>query len=254
MKVIWNHTFSQKRLSCLNIKSVFRPLGSLNFADIRRRSVTVTPVTCRTYISTHPRNVRQGSTMACLGWWMVQATTWPARAKARILSITQRAWEVGFFKFYLGKVIFEVSGGFNKPFEKHQSNREIFPNFRGEHNTNIWNHQLVRLVILRTCSDNPGICLKLSDFGKKVTFESIYLNKVSPIQALIMQPNRLSPISGISMTQKRKCQSHDMAGCMTSTKNTWIITPVSKRIMDIWGTHRIHRTGIFTCTNGWFVW
>ena len=43
------------------------------------------------------------------------------------------------------------------------------------------------------------------------------------IQALIMQPKRLSPISGISRTQKSDCQSHDMAGCMTSTKNTWIL-------------------------------
>ena len=94
--------FSQKRLSCPNIKSVFR--------HTQKRSVTVTLVTYRTHISTHPRNVRQGSTMACLGWWMVQATTWPARARARILSITQRAWEVVVFpSFTSEKVIFEVT-------------------------------------------------------------------------------------------------------------------------------------------------
>lgn len=33
----------------------------------------------------------QAATMACLGWCMVQATTWPARASARMLSMTHRA-------------------------------------------------------------------------------------------------------------------------------------------------------------------
>ena len=36
----------------------------------------------------------QAATMACLGWCMVQATTWPARASARMLSMTHRAWSM----------------------------------------------------------------------------------------------------------------------------------------------------------------
>lgn len=94
----------------------------------------------------------------------------------------------------------------------------------------------MRLVILRTCSDHPGICLKLSDFGIKATFESIYLNKVSPIyKPLLCNLIGYPQFSDISRTQKRKCQRHDMAGCMTSTENTWILNLFQKRIMDIWG-------------------
>ena len=38
----------------------------------------------KTIIVHDPSQLRQGATMACRGWWIVQATAWPALIKARM--------------------------------------------------------------------------------------------------------------------------------------------------------------------------